>query len=917
MSVLLEARSYRPFKSSEEYLIAMKEDLAEWLNALYPELRINVDNFMDRLDTGVALCKHANNVRKSAAEYVARRQARKISMTRSMTSSLAVPMSQLSDVAFLPNAKAGTFFARDNVSNFIGWCRNSLGIIECLLFETDDLIMRKNERHVILCLLEVARRGAKFGMLAPMLVQMERQIDREIAAENKAANGAHGNSGNEESDDEYADMQQEEPCLIYGPQPQIVTNDLKSLDEMVRDLVERCTCPTQFPMIRVSEGKYRIGDTKVLIFVRILRSHVMVRVGGGWDTLSHYLDKHDPCRCRTSHRSMISAKLIQKAGGSFDLGSAQVHYERSPPRTRRSSASSVGSCAGTMQNQQSAHGAKGGAPSNRSRSPTPHHLGCGKQQQQATGGDEQRKVNRSRSPTPQRKFLGSPVHQPDFGKQRSRSPTPKAQLRSTSPTTKVDSAIKGGGSAVDSAGRSLYEEARSPTHHGRQHQEAKDAKKDLHQEIRTKVPLTEEFTRRYVVEGGVARRAVEKDDTPKYEPTIYNYKCREDSSSRSPTPSPPAIKEEPVLENFGKDVTVHYTKSPHDGEHSDNCSEVSDEGYRSLGAVQPTGGNGNSGTQGSPTVADCQKQPSKPDAEERSCVETESIETGLRKIRIGPPSPLRASPSRSVASSSGDRTPRANSIVRENSNVSRASSGSRTPRDSNSSPEGSPLKRGAVRNSLRKPPTGSLSKASAVIQAGKGCQSPVSGSNTWNGRQARQRPSIQSDTFLNPSSVNNCATTTTTTTTTTTAPNFSRKSPARQSLPRQGSNGGGMQYDRNGRRMRTTATGSLQSSPTKVANPLLEQILQKVGHLQDEREVVQKLQDLLRDYQAHGSGEGVANMEFTRAWIDGNGTVALPQDNQMTASPRKDPKPVSERGGFSRIPAPVYKRPMSVASDSV
>lgn len=149
---------------------------------------------------------------------------------------------------------------------------------------------------------------------------------------------------------------------------------------------------------------------------------------------------------------------------------------RSPPRTRRSSASSVGSCAGTMQNQQSAHGAKGGAPSNRSRSPTPHHLGCGKQQQQATGGDEQRKVNRSRSPTPQRKFLGSPVHQPDFGKQRSRSPTPKAQLRSTSPTTKVDSAIKGGGSAVDSAGRSLYEEARSPTHHGRQHQEAKVGK---------------------------------------------------------------------------------------------------------------------------------------------------------------------------------------------------------------------------------------------------------------------------------------------------------------------------------------------------------------------------------------------------------------------------------------------------------
>lgn len=31
--------------------------------------------------------------------------------------------------------------------------------------------------------------------------------------------------------------------------------------------------------------------------LQVLRTHVMVRVGGGWDTLEHYLDKHDPCRC--------------------------------------------------------------------------------------------------------------------------------------------------------------------------------------------------------------------------------------------------------------------------------------------------------------------------------------------------------------------------------------------------------------------------------------------------------------------------------------------------------------------------------------------------------------------------------------------------------------------------------------------
>lgn len=49
------------------------------------------------------------------------------------------------------------------------------------MFETEDLVCRKNEKHVILTILEVARRGAKIGMLAPMLVQFEQEIDREIA----------------------------------------------------------------------------------------------------------------------------------------------------------------------------------------------------------------------------------------------------------------------------------------------------------------------------------------------------------------------------------------------------------------------------------------------------------------------------------------------------------------------------------------------------------------------------------------------------------------------------------------------------------------------------------------------------------------------------------------------------------------
>lgn len=40
----------------------------------------------------------------------------------------------------------------------------------------------------------------------------------------------------------------------------------------------------------------QFGDSQKLRLVRILRSTVMVRVGGGWETLEEFLQKNDPCR---------------------------------------------------------------------------------------------------------------------------------------------------------------------------------------------------------------------------------------------------------------------------------------------------------------------------------------------------------------------------------------------------------------------------------------------------------------------------------------------------------------------------------------------------------------------------------------------------------------------------------------------
>lgn len=40
----------------------------------------------------------------------------------------------------------------------------------------------------------------------------------------------------------------------------------------------------------------QFGDSQQLRLVRILKSTVMVRVGGGWMALEEFLSKNDPCR---------------------------------------------------------------------------------------------------------------------------------------------------------------------------------------------------------------------------------------------------------------------------------------------------------------------------------------------------------------------------------------------------------------------------------------------------------------------------------------------------------------------------------------------------------------------------------------------------------------------------------------------
>ncbi|XP_073828018.1 GAS2-like protein pickled eggs [Musca autumnalis] len=974
MAMLLEARPYRPFKSSEEYLEAMKEDLAEWMNTLYPELAINAENFMDRLDTGVALCKHANYVRQAAEDYLARRQARNKSMTRSITSGSAGPILAMGNVHYLVGAKSGTFFARDNVSNFITWCRKSLKIIECLLFETDDLIMRKNEKHVILCLLEVARRGAKFGMLAPMLVQMERQIDREIAADNKAngigcgtqteCDGTQTDFGVgtetvgtetdifDDSDSENEDDDDQGPMLMYGPQPQIITNDLKSLDEMVRDLVEKCTCPSQFPMVRVSEGKYRIGDTKVLIFVRILRSHVMVRVGGGWDTLSHYLDKHDPCRCKAQHRSSVAARLIPRANqqtNGIELHKAQVIFERSPPTARKSISNHNNTA--TVNNTLNTSLA---AASNNNHSASSSSLLA-----PVYGG-----LNKNRSPSPtiqSRKFYTSPQHHEIANTtaspssltspsvvRRSMSPSPRRLIDMRKKQTSLDSYNNGPKSlpiTVEHDGNSghvqydSFDQTQSSSGHHHHHHGGHAAGGNLNSNDTSsnsnKFENISDNGSEISDEGyrslGVIQSNAQKRESIHSQASIDDAEnnVRHDQTSSDSQFSP------------SEDITNTSQKTPETMDNSYNTQTDDDIQHHHHHHHHDM----DNGPQSLPAILNAEniqvgsnkfEQSGIYITDEEITVDVSSSNTGLKesgfaaKMLGGKDAPDAASKTASNKNLSTNKSkipysPMAIPQRRRSIDNSTCSTGSLQDLHSRT---GLPVMNRAkpVYRSMRKPPT-----AVSTISEVRKSKSPAPAApaatakninNTWSGRNAltgggRKRPTLSSDTF------------TPNTGTAGSASPFERNSKTRSSH---------IIYDSNGRRVKG-CTASLTTSPTKnhANSPLAQQLLEAASSAKNDAQILEKMKTLLLQYSTSNTklqnGGGAARPQqnpkkpvyddFTSAWVHSNGNL---ERSASCSPPTKAPSkrssaasscesnasrdmsvivsPRRERG-MSKIPAPV------------
>ncbi|XP_078093974.1 microtubule-actin cross-linking factor 1 isoform X16 [Mustelus asterias] len=153
-----------------------------------------------------------------------------------------------------------------------------------------------------------------------------------------------------------------------------VTDADKIEDEVTRQ-VAQCKCAKRFQVEQIGENKYRFflgnqfGDSQQLRLVRILRSTVMVRVGGGWMALDEFLVKNDPCRARGRTNLELREKFILPEGASQGMAAFRMKGRKSKPSSRAASPTRSSSSASHSNHSCTSMPSSPATPASGSRTP--------------------------------------------------------------------------------------------------------------------------------------------------------------------------------------------------------------------------------------------------------------------------------------------------------------------------------------------------------------------------------------------------------------------------------------------------------------------------------------------------------------------------------------------------------------------
>ena len=183
----------------------------------------------------------------------------------------------------------GSFFARDNINSFLDVCVG-WGVAKSQLFESDDVVMRKNDRGVVNSLLDITRVVyIRFPhVLPPQLVQFELEI---------AALEAQPPPPPTTPPPPPPALKPIQPLTPPPPPPPpaeptqppkprgprylpYIHDPSDPLDVAVGRIVNGHSLDTLVK--RVVKGQYWIAEEKVH-HLRLVRHLVLVRVGGGWE----------------------------------------------------------------------------------------------------------------------------------------------------------------------------------------------------------------------------------------------------------------------------------------------------------------------------------------------------------------------------------------------------------------------------------------------------------------------------------------------------------------------------------------------------------------------------------------------------------------------------------------------------------